>query len=268
MNLTCESIAEIAKGFSLVKDCTVLTNGTLRLATPFRYPNGSLIDLFIYSEPVLFPHHVISDLGQTAIYLRNLHIDLDSTKKRRQLLEDVCESLNIQKHNSQFIVTLDEGGPEAIPEKMVQLAQACIRISDLSFMQRFPMSSAFKDEVEEFIDTAGVEYEPDASLPGKYGRVVPVDFLVHGKLSSAVKTLSTRNPATAHDLMNEVLRCWIDLSEYAANNQLVTIIDDRDMPIKDRMYRKDDLSRIADFSSLLAFPSQRDQIKEILIAAA
>ena len=266
MNIGCREISELVKSFSLVKDCTALPNGTLRLATAFRYPNGSFVDLFIRRDESLFPGYVITDFGQTAVYLRNLHIKIDSTRKRKQTLDDICEALNVHRQDNQIFVAVADNEVDSIPETMARLAQACIRISDLSYMQRFPMSASFKEEVEEFIEGAEFEYEPDIPIPGKYGKLVVVDFQVHGQRDSLLKTLSTRNPATAHELMNEILRCWVDLAEYVKDHKLVTIIDDRDMPYKDKLYRKDDLARIGDFSKLFAFPSQQEEIKELLAA--
>ena len=270
MPLACDELSRLFSNFSLLRECAPLDNGTLRVSTSFQYPNGSLIDVFVQDGRDLFDRNIVlSDFGQTAIYLRNLPLAMDSTKRRKQLVADICESLGIGEENNQLVVRLSGDEVDKIPEAMVRLSQACIRVADLSFMQRFPVTVAFKDDIEEFIARMELPYETDPPpLEGAYGRTVPVDFRVHGKRDSLVKTLSTANPSMAHDIMNETFRCWFDIALFKDQNQFVTVIDDRELPNQMRQYRDDDMARIRNYSKLFAFPSQRDQLEEALLEAA
>ena len=83
--LNCASIQELIKNFSLVKECDVIDNGMTRLATPFQYPEGSNIDIFLSNTNTLFPELILTDLGQTTAYLLNLHLKHWTTKKRKQI---------------------------------------------------------------------------------------------------------------------------------------------------------------------------------------
>jgi hypothetical protein len=168
----------------------------------------------------------------------------------------------VDQENNEFVVRLEPSAQNRIPEAIIRVAQACIRVADLSFMQRFPITTEFRDDVEEFIHRNELSYEPEISLPGKYGREVPLDFRVRGpQKTSLIRALSTGNPASAHAIMNETLACWVDLELYRANHQFVTVIDDRE-----NIYRQADLERIAAFSNLVGFPSQQEQLKNLLAA--
>src|SRR5688572_18603411 len=106
MELNCEGVKDLVKSFSLVHQCDVVQNGMLRIATPFFYPNGSQIDLFLESPNELFPRFELSDYGQTADYLTDMQLKLWSTKNRRKLINDVCETLEVKQQSGKFYIPL------------------------------------------------------------------------------------------------------------------------------------------------------------------
>jgi hypothetical protein len=53
----CQDIQKAVSKFSLVADCQQLKGGILRLETPFAYPDGSQIDVF------LVPSRLLKKLG-------------------------------------------------------------------------------------------------------------------------------------------------------------------------------------------------------------
>src|SRR5262245_48548493 len=203
MPLHCEDILALLGSFSLVKQCDALRDGTLRIATPFQYPNGSFIDVFLQetknlpdSKRTLFAGHLLSDLGQTATYLLDLHIKIAATKKRRQIVQDVCQGLGVELQRGELMVRIEGGALNGtLASSIFNLSQACLRVADLSFTQRFTTPLAFKDEVEEFLNQAEFQYETDVILTTKFHKDVVIDFRVQGpKKPSLVKTVSASNP--------------------------------------------------------------------------
>lgn len=57
-----------------------------------------------------------------------------------------------------------------MPEAIVRLAQACLRVADLSFMQRFPSIGIIQEDFEEFLEQSEMPYETGVKLPGKFGK--------------------------------------------------------------------------------------------------
>src|SRR6266446_3531635 len=105
MPMDCVTLKGLMRSFSFIADCQTLPDGTLRIATPFRYSNGSLIDVFVEHDKGLFGGgYTVSDYAQTLVMLLNMHIDIMKTKKRRQLIEDICEALAVKEIESQFTV--------------------------------------------------------------------------------------------------------------------------------------------------------------------
>ena len=129
----CEKIREYIRTFSLVKECDVIKNGDLRMATPFCYPNGSYIDLFLTKTNDLFDKYVLSDLGQTTDYVADMQFNMWTTKKRRTRIDDICESLGVTQSDGQFRIYLTDEDFRQIYNPIVRVSQACIRVADLVF---------------------------------------------------------------------------------------------------------------------------------------
>jgi hypothetical protein len=264
MELSCAKIKDFVKEFSLVHQCDVVQNGMLRIATPFYYPNGSQIDLFLESTPdALFPQLELSDYGQTADYLLDMQLKPWSTKNRRRLITDICEALEVKQQSGRFYIPLNfEELNNHFSSSIVKLAQACIRVADLSFTQRLQMAGTFQENIEEFISNADLQYEPDVELVGKFGNSVRVDFQVRGQtITSLIQTLSTPTPTNAHSKSVEVFTRWYDLLEHRANNQFVTVFD-----TTTTVYKEYDFKRLQELSTVLGFPEEQEEIFQAIAA--
>lgn len=262
MTINCEEIIPLVKSFSLVLECDVIKNGMLRMATPFQYPNGGQIDLFLGRQQDLFQDWVLTDLGQTTAYLLNLHIRPWTTKKRKILISDICETLGVRQVGGEFQINLEKSEIKNLPDAMVRLSQSCIRVADLALTQRFAAVSPFKEEFEEYLDSVDLQYEPSIILPGQFGRDVEIDFKVHGqKAISLVHTLSSGNSSAAHQLSNELFSRWYDLSNYQDKFNFMTVYDSNN-----DVFREPDLARLGDRSAVFGFPAQQDQIHYALAA--
>lgn len=257
-----QSLRRMVEGFSLVKSCDSVENGMLRVATPFQYSDGSQVDLFIENELLPEKDVILSDMGQTVAYLLDLHVRPWTSKRRELAVVDICQSLGVHKEGGQILTRVPSLESTAVTDAIVRLSQACIRVADLALTQRWRMVSAFRDEVEEFIDSVDVNYETPFTLPGRYDREVDLDFKVIGRQTkSLILTLSTQNAAAGHGLCNEVFRKWYDIHDHQQGFQFITTFDSTN-----DVFRQDDLNRIQDLSTLFGFPAQADGLAEALAA--
>ncbi len=261
--IDCSNIRELLEPISLMLRCDRIASGDLRLLTPFQYPNGASIDLFLRAKQPLFDGYVLTDLGQSTGYLLDVNVKPWATNKRRQIIEDVCRSLDVEWRGGEFVIELDLQDTKDLSEPMVRLAQACIRVSDLAFSARLWSSASFKDELDEFFQSAiEVEYDTDIAEAGRNDDSVKVDFRVHGESkTSLVLTLSAASSFSAHNVANEVAIRWLDLGKAKADRQYVTVIDESHDVFKAR-----DIRRIEGLSEVIAFPTERDQLRAVLVA--
>jgi len=240
---------------SLVVRVDRLPRGHARVQTTFRYPDRSSVDLFVKDDGGLFPPSVLTDFGQTTAWLLDMQIKPWLSKKRRTMVEDVLHAYSVRQNGGAFEV--DFANLDELEPKVVTLAQACLRISDLMFTKRASLQTSFFEDVEDFLSDVGVEYEPNAELPGPWEAPVKVDFLAKGKRrDSALLTVSSGNPSGAHQVLTEVFRKWHDLlkANYPANR--VTVYDDRY-----DAYRSEDMKRLADYCELMPFSSRADLVQ-------
>lgn len=262
-NINCEHLQEYLSSFSLIYQCDIVKNGALRMATPFTYPNGSHIDLFFKQKSTLLDTYILSDYGQTYNYLLDIGFNLWATKKRRHFVTDICQSLGVYYIYNQFEVEILQSELSNLSDFVVRLAQACIRITDLSFTQRLQTYGTFDSEVEEFIALSELEYETEPpDLIGIYDKPVKIDFRVKGqRTQSLVQTWSPRNPNSSHTSSNEIFRRWHDLNNYRPSYQFVTVVDETDST-----YRPDDLSILYEYSTVFSFPTEREPFRETISA--
>jgi hypothetical protein len=262
---TCEDLSGFTSGFSLIESCDQTRDGFMRLSTPFRYPDGSQIDLFLGSpsESRAGVDFILSDKGQTTAYLLDLNVRPWTTRKRKQAVDDVCETLDVRLEGGQLTINLTEQQLPDISSMIVRLAQACIRVTDLAFTQRLRAVNSFKEDIEEFFETTGLEYQSPVLLDGRLGAGVEVDFRVIGRsVTSLVQTVSTGNAYATHGIINEVFRRWYELPEaFRIRDQFVTIYDSGQ-----DFYRGEDLAALGEQSVVFAFPAQADQIAGMLAA--
>ena len=261
MKHDCESLKAYLGSFSLVKQCDVVKDNSLRIATPFQYPDGSLIDVFLKGEGDLWETLELSDKGYTTAYLLDLQIKHWTTIRRKTIVSDICKSLGVMHDGGVFKTRILTSEIESIPDHLVRLAQACIRVTDVAFTQRFRTQGVFLEDMEEFLSGIQVPYEAGVSLPGRFRKQVEFDFLVKGKkVSSIIQTVSSASSA-AHILSNEVYRKWVDISHIKHAHRCLTVYDSN----SDAM-RPDDLERIGEVSEVIAFPAEEDRLRESLTA--
>jgi hypothetical protein len=262
--IDCDYLANIVSGFSLISDCDIVKDGSIRMSTPFQYPDGSRIDIFVILSNDLLPTQaILSDKGQTTAYLLDLHVKPWTTKKRKQMVDDICASLGVSHVGGEFLVNSSVERSSEWPSAMVRLAQACLRVADLAFTQRLRSPDAFQEEFEEFVSSLDRPYEPRVKLIGQFDKEVEIDFSIRGQtINSLVQTLGTSNQYAAHGLTTEAFRRWYDLQPIHQNSyQFVTIFD-----TGNNVFRDDDVARLGQLSQVIGFPAESDKLKVMLSA--
>lgn len=257
IKLTCQNILEHLT-LSLVKECDNINEDIIRIATPFTYPNGSHIDLFISEiKDNFFDNYKISDLCQTFSYMLDLEIEIDSTKKRKTIIEEICEDSDVIYENAEFFTKISN--ITDIKQKTIDLIQVCIRAIDISFTVRKTGTNRFKKEIDNFLSTSNLTYEPDFSLLCDE-KQVSVDYLTKGKSSKSLIQLLSPQGIKSKTGQTTFLK-WYDIDKHYNNYGYITIYDIENAEIPEY-----DINRIQDYSKVYKFPKQKEELSEILVA--
>ena len=148
---------------ALIEAVDAVPKGHLRIASAFRYPDGSAVDLFIANQKDLLSGVgpvTLTDFGNTFLWLDQLDIRPLKSARRKQLTEDVLETYGGTHARGSLSCTVDK--TNLLPG-IIRLGQACIRIADLTFTQRIAAQGSFTEEVENLIDDTGLDYEPNST---------------------------------------------------------------------------------------------------------
>jgi hypothetical protein len=247
---------------SLIKAHDTVRDGSLRLATPFCYPDGSNIDVFVRSNGELLETFEISDKGQTMAYLLDLHVKPWTSQKRKQTLADICKTLGVEQVGGAFQVILRKEELRALPDAIIRLGQVCIRVADMAYTQRLRTPASLTEDFEEFLVSLDRPYQTGVLIPGQYGKGVEFNFCVEGhRTKSLVQILSTANRFAAHSLSLEAFARWSDIAQLRPHYQCLSVFD-----TTNDVFREEDLKRLATVSEIVGFPAESERLNLSLAA--
>jgi hypothetical protein len=210
----------IAKHIGALYQC--FANGTyVKIRTPYVYPDGDVIELFFRETP---SGALLTDFGETLRWLDGQTMAQSRTKRHMALIHDVCANHRVTFDKGHVFVPVLK--PELIADAITRLAQASIRIADLSFTFRTRVFESFDDEVAQFLLERKVGFERGAKIEGD-SKVWPVDFRIGGQnKQSFVYTLSTGSRGAAKHRTDHVVAAFYDLRHLRNGDKLISLFDD------------------------------------------
>lgn len=261
--INCDSLTQAARKLSLVASCEPITPELLRITTIFKYPDGSHVDLFLREHYGLLREYTLSDLGETTGYLLELNIRPWKTNKRKELVSRICKTLGIRQDGAELKLQMAEHEiADQLGDAIVRLSQACIRVSDLALSFTVRTLSAFRDDVEEFLDSNGYKYETDVPIQGGFGKEVKIDFQVEGpRRPSLIQTLAAANAVTGSRIADDVFTKWYDIKHVRSAQNFLTVYDSESQGLSPT-----DLQRIEDFAVVVGYPDQQSELIEAIAA--
>ncbi len=213
----CQTIAET---IGQLYTCSEV-NGYVRIRTPYLYPDGEVIDLFLNERT-----QTITDLGET---LRWLDMQTDSkylSKKQEIFLQDVLITQSIELFDGMLQVRINNNLSSAI----TRLGEGAISVSNLWFLSRTRLAGTINDEIAEILDEYYIPYERDIKIVGRSARSWRLDFRTyHPRRSALVEVLSTGNRSAANSKVNNTVAAWVDLNQFqltTAPLRFISLFDD------------------------------------------
>ncbi len=232
----------------------------VRVRTPFWYPDGGIVDLFLQFRGEEF---IATDLGEALGWLKLQSIGGKRTARQQRLLQDVCLTLGVELFRGQLIL---RGRSQAeLASVITRLGQAIVRVSDLWFTTRTRSVESVTDEVADFLEEQQIQFERGVKLAGRSGRDWTVDFHTRtDRRSCLVFVLASGARAGARRVVEHAVAGWHDLSPFRVGPEarfFVSLFDDTS-----DVWSEEDF-RLAESLSEICRWSRPDEFVDLLKAA-
>lgn len=197
--------------------------GFVTLKTPFFYPDGDRIELFLKPKA---DRILVTDFGETLRYLNGYGFEMKNSRNRLELFDDALKALGITHFRGALYASVAD--PSEIPEASMRLAQAITRVCDLLYTARARTPALFKDEVRELLEWHRFDIEEDYIVVGGSQRVYEVDFAVRVKSSiRLVKLVSPSSVSSTRAVIDRVICMWFDISQVVQERDCrISLLDD------------------------------------------
>lgn len=250
MPVTCD---DVKRGLSALFSCAEI-RGRIRIRTPFLYPDGEVVDLFLLQDDGRVS---VTDFGETTRWLKQQTSALRRTPNQLRLIQDVCLTLGIEFFQGQLLL---RATPDGLSDAVVRLGQACLRVADIWFTMRGRTAETFDDEVNDYLFESGFPHEQRPEIMGRSGKVLRPSFRVRGpQRSTILQDLSTSSRAAARVEVEHALRIFVDLAHLRAPELVfMSLFDD-----SSDVWSEDDFRLIRDHAPVFLW-SQRQEVAEAL----
>jgi hypothetical protein len=189
--------------------CTVTPKGDLvRIRTPFWYPDGGVIDVFVKDQGGTF---TLTDLGEALGWLRMQSLATRRSPKQQKLVQDICTTQGVELFKGQLMLRCSD--PAQFSRAVVRLGQAVVRVGDLWFTTRTRSVESMTDEVADLLQEQTIAHERSVKLAGRSGREWVIEFQTRTHDQSAlVCVLASGSRAAARRISEHVVTAWHDLN--------------------------------------------------------
>ncbi|MGH8259306.1 MAG: DUF1828 domain-containing protein, partial [Steroidobacteraceae bacterium] len=185
------------------------------MRTPFWYPDGGVVDLFVKTAA---EHFLVTDLGEGLGWLKLQSLSGKRSPKQQRLLQDVCLTLGVQLYKGQLVIQgTDSAG---LATAITRLGQAVVRVTDLWFTTRTRSIESVTDEVDDYLQEQHIEHDRAVKLAGRSGRAWTIDFQTRTQAGGAlICVLASGSRPGARRVTEHAVAGWHDLAALRAGTQ-------------------------------------------------
>lgn len=246
---------------SALFECTSAPQGSVRVRTPFMYPDGDIVDVFVEERGGKL---VVTDYGESLGWLQMQSVRDHLTANQHQMVEDVCLTLGVELVHGQL--TLRCANVSALGDAIHRLGLAAVRVSDIWFTLRDRAVASVAEEVDAWLRERKFDSKRNARRGGRSGRTWTVDYEVVAQAqTSHVFLLTTGSQAWARRLSERVVAACTDLSHLTfdkAESSFVSLFDDTV-----NVWRDEDFALVEPFSRI-AIWSQPEEFEQVLTTSS
>lgn len=240
-------------------ECSPAPRQGIRVRTPFLYPDGGVIDVFVLQRDGRME---VTDFGEALGWLRLQSPGGRFSAKQKRLVEDVCLTLGIERYRGQLVRRV-EGGE--VSRAVLQVAQAALRVADLWFTMRTRAVETVADEIADWLTEKSILFDRSVTHVGRSGRTWTVDYQTRlPQRTSSVFLLATGSRAAARRVTEHVVAALYDLSHLKVVQPQLSFISLFDDTVD--VWQEEDFLLVQDLSAVARW-SRPDEFEALLRAA-
>jgi len=236
--------------------CSPAPGGRVRVETPLVYPDGGIVDVFVFERAGRF---YVTDFGEAFAWLGLRSGKPKPTPGQERAIRAVCQTLQISERRGQLELAV--ANAREVGDAVLRLAQAVVQIAEIPLTAKVRRPKIVGEEVEEWFATQNVPFERGVRLDGFSGEKWTVDYrtLVRDS-TSFVFLLSTDSKSAARQRAEHVVAGCFDLNHDKRAHErlsLVSLFDDSGDIWEEHIRLVQPLSQVARWS-------RRDRFAEML----
>lgn len=144
--------------------------------TPFLDRHNDHIEIYVSKA---INGIILSDDGNTIADLEMSGVNFKSSAKREKIFRSILSGLGVKVNDQCHLFV--EAEPNNVGKKKHALVQAILAVNDMYTLSQESIVSFFKEDVENFLISAGIVFSKDIKLTGKTGFDHNIDFLIQKK---------------------------------------------------------------------------------------
>lgn len=200
-------------------ECSPAPRQGIRVRTPFLYPDGGIIDVFVLERQ---DHVEVTDFGEALGWLRLQSPGEHISPKQNRLVEDVCLTLGVELCRGQLVRRVHGG---EISGAVLQVAQSVLRVADLWFTKRTRAAETVADGIGEWLTGKAIPFERSVTTVGQSGRVWTVNYQTRlPQRTCLVFLLTARSRAAARRVTEHVMAALYDLNHLKLVEHRLTFV--------------------------------------------
>lgn len=174
---------------------------------------------------------VLSDNGETMSNLELQGLQIQGSKKRRNILDTILLNYGVSCEKDELKI---ESNLENFSQAKHNFLSAIIEINDLYILSQHNVASIFKDDVRSYLESKDIIFTPDFISKGTTGLEFNFDFQIAKKNSEIViKSFNTINKSN----LSTFLFAWDDIKPVREKTtkkevKAIAIINNVDKEIK------------------------------------
>ena len=223
-----------------------------------QYPDGGIVDVFVDERGATW---CVTDFGEALGWLGLQSVSDRRSAQQDAVIEDVCRALRVTLRRGQLelLVTASDDLGEAV----LRIAQAVVRVADVSFHSKPRAPSELRERVGQWLSLKQVPFESRYRLDGGAGEQWTVDYrtTAEGRIS-LVWLLGGDSKRAARQRAEHVVAGWYGLRHLRENGNgpaMISLFDDtREVWEKEHFRMVESLSEVALWS-------QPDRFERMLV---